>query len=37
MLISVLAAGIILIVFARRTYPRDVATATASQQALGRP
>ncbi|MCA1835949.1 MAG: MFS transporter [Actinobacteria bacterium] len=32
MLASVLAAGLILIVFARRTYPRDVATAIASQQ-----
>ncbi|MGH3765026.1 MAG: MFS transporter [Pseudonocardiaceae bacterium] len=33
MLLSVFAAGIILIVVARRTYPRDVATASASQQA----
>ncbi|HET7386739.1 MAG TPA: MFS transporter [Nocardioidaceae bacterium] len=36
MLVPLLIAGVLIVVWARRTYPRDVATAIASDEEIGR-
>jgi len=37
MLLPLLAAGLLIVFWARRTYPRDVATAVASDEAVREP